>query len=74
MDKAKLNKFKEKLVKAYELEQEIKKEANEIRSWYKYQNEETRSISEDLIVNISNDGCYEEASEYIDDLIEYEER
>ena len=74
MDKDKLNKFKEKLVKAYELEQEIKKEAEEIRSWYKHQNEETRSISEDFIVNIANYGDYGEAAESIDELIAYEER
>lgn len=45
----------------------------EIRSYYKYQNEETDSISEDLIVGFCNCNEVCHLIDNIDDLIEYEE-
>jgi len=71
--KDKLTKMKESLRKLHNLQQQVKSEAEEIRTYYKHQNEETRSISEDFIVNIANDGDPEEAEAFIDDLIAYED-
>ena len=67
-----LKEFKQLLLKINDLEQEIEKKAEKIRSYYKYQNEETDSISEDFIVTVVNRYGWDEADEFIDSLIEYE--
>ena len=73
MDKESLNKTKEKLAIIKKMIDDLKSEMEEIRGHYKYQNDETRSISEDLIVNYSNRSEIDQWDESIDELINWEE-
>lgn len=53
--------------------EQLASEAEYVRSYYKYQNSETDSLSEDFIVSFSNqdvDGAFDA----ILDLLDYEER
>lgn len=71
--KKELESFKNKLENIQKSISDLKSEAENIRSYYKYQNEETRSISEDFIVSYSNCSDIECIIDSIDSLIEYEE-
>lgn len=71
--KPNLEQFKSKLQSIQKQFESLKKEAEEIRSWYKYQNETTDSYSEAFIVNFSYFDGFESIIDDIDSLIEYEE-
>ena len=70
-----LQRLKEVRDKIQALDEQAKllsKEMEEIRSHYKYQMNETRSISESLIVNYVNMSDLEGLVEDLNELIEYE--
>ena len=73
MNQPDIKHFKEKLIKLQEDFENLEKEAENIRSWYKYQNETTDSYSESFIVNFKYFDGFESVIEDLDSLIEYEE-
>lgn len=64
----KIKDFKEKALKLMGLEEELDKLAEDIRSFFKHQNESTGSLSEDFIVTVVNRYSWEEAIEFLEEL------
>jgi hypothetical protein len=72
--KERLNLFAQKLTALRSSISNLQKEAEEIRSYYKHQNEETRSSSEGFIISYSSlDGEVDYVLDCVNDLIDYEE-
>lgn len=67
-----LKEVRDKIQASDEQAKLLSKEMEEIRSHYKYQMNETRSISESLIVNYFNMSDLEGLVEDLNELIEYE--
>ena len=71
-----LKKLKELRDKVQQLDEQAKllsKEMTDIRQYYKYQNDQTDSISEDLIVTYANMSDLQSLVDSLEELIEYEE-
>lgn len=68
-----LKETKDDMKKANELQQKIISNITKIRSYYKHQNEHTSSLSESLIVSVSNKEDFSEDIYEIEQFIQFEE-
>lgn len=71
--KEKLEAFKSQIEEMRKKFVSLKDDADYIRSYYKHQNDETRSTSESFIVHYSGYFEFESLIENLDELISYEE-
>lgn len=72
MNQLELVNLKLKLRKMKNIYDEITYDMNKLRDYYKYQNGDTDSCSEDIIVTFSNYMEIDSIIDGIDELIEYE--
>lgn len=63
--------FKKKAEEAINLQSELENIANNIRSFFKYQNESTDSKSEQFIVTVVNEYCLDDALEMLEELEDF---
>lgn len=74
MDKVRLNLFAQKLTAIQTVLSQLENDVEEIRSYYKYQNSDTDSSSESLIITFTTlSSDVDHSIDRVNDLIDYEE-